>query len=80
MRAACFFGLSRNASPELADEILKGLKKYSRASKDDQNAKLRALAFIAGDLKLTEAAPILLRVAQIVGVLVLAGIAVSFRR
>jgi HEAT repeat protein len=64
VRAACFFGLSKNASPELGAQIVKGLKTYSRAKKSDQNWVLRSLAFLAGDLKLEAAGSMLLRVAM----------------
>jgi len=62
-RSACFFGLSLCAGPGIEEELLNQLKRYANAKSDDDHRKFRALAFIAGDLKLKDAAPILYRAA-----------------
>ncbi len=65
IRWACFFGLSRNLSPELGPEIANELRTAINARSDDQHVVLRALAFLAGDLGLADAAPYLLNAAKL---------------
>ncbi|MCU0727197.1 MAG: HEAT repeat domain-containing protein [Planctomycetes bacterium] len=65
LRWACFFGLARSGAKLVGPRIVEELKGALNARSDDQHAVLRMLAFLAGDLSLPEAAPILLNAARL---------------
>ncbi len=65
VRWACFFGLSECASQAIAEDVVEALKAAANARNDAQHGIFRCLAFIAGDLKLKDAAYLLYKVARL---------------